>query len=108
MSAPLLNEIEDLRAMITAAVDRHPVGRERTAELKACQWRLRSASGLYVQSCASVFDLMNPPKLGPVATAAVFDGRDNEDAKHRYFQATMKVLLGVEIVPQVTGRREAI
>jgi hypothetical protein len=96
-----VNALSELKTMIAAAIARNPAGRARLAELKAIQWRLVDAVGNYVQPCGGMADLMNPPRFGPLDTAAVFDGRDNEDQKLRYFTATTGRVLSVEILPQI-------
>jgi hypothetical protein len=78
-----------------------PDVKARKAAFRACRWVLVAESGDYVQEARSA---TAPHALGPLATALVFDGWDNEVLKVRYFQSVMSLELDAEMLPQ-TGRK---
>lgn len=86
--------------MITGTVQAYPDNRGLMKALKAIQWRLRSADGRYVCEAATI---TASPTLGPVEKAMVFDGRDSEEIKLRWYQNALKVELHIDILPQIVN-----
>jgi hypothetical protein len=66
-----------------------PKTKARMAALASVKWFLATEDGqaVGIRGVAS--------KLVPLEEAQVFDGRDNEDAKRRFFEALLKVRLHV-------------
>lgn len=92
------SQLSELREMITGTVRAYPDNKGLMKALKAIQWRLRSADGRYVQLEPGLFT----STLGPVETALVFDGRNNEEIKLRWYEMMLKQPLSIEILPQIT------
>lgn len=82
--------------MIQGTLRAFPNNKARQRALKAIRWRLRGPRGEFVGlhvglTCGFV----------PEGNAIVFDGRDNEQQKLRYYQNALGERLTVEILPQV-------
>jgi hypothetical protein len=86
-------DIDPLGSLIAEAVNTTEPGKARTDALKAIRWQFRGPNGEYVgldggTNCAFV----------PQSNAQVFDGRDNQEAKRRFWQAQMRVTLTIEVI----------
>jgi len=86
-------EAEDLREMIAGVVERG----EGRRGLMACQWRLVDGDGRGV----ALRGASSAPCFCHRDEAIVFDGRDNEALKLRFFSFLLRVPLFVEIIPQI-------
>jgi hypothetical protein len=101
MKTPFVPSLEDVRenaalnTAIQGAIDATGTLRARRKALAAIKWRLRSPEGQYVANGESIFDR---PFLTDAEHAEVFDGRDSEALKVRYFSAVLKVPLTVELI----------
>lgn len=85
-----------LTTAIQGACDATPAfTRARRKALAAVKWRLRSPDGQYAGLDPREFYRCT---LTDAEHASVFDGRDNEVMKCRYFSAVLKVPLTVELV----------
>lgn len=87
-----VNNYTELELRILAAtVGTAPLSKERNAALKKVKWKLREASGLY-----AALDKVNIV-LTDEKNAMVFDGRDNEQIKVKFYNAATGGNFKVEI-----------
>lgn len=91
----ITDSMNTLEKAIEGAMRATPAGtRARKKALASVKWRLRSPSGLY----AGPGDGLLESALVAESDAYVFDGRDNEQLKARYFSAVLKTPMMVELV----------
>lgn len=97
---PVRNPLFELQAMIAGTVAAFPNSKDRRRALMAIQWRLVDADGrsvhLNMRGGDTCFAWCHRDE------GIIFDGRDNETLKIRYFSAMMKTPLFIDIIPQIT------
>lgn len=88
-------DLAELQAMIRGTIDAYHDTKERWKAMKAIQWRLRGPAGQYVGN-KGFWTLAFVPE----ANALIFDGRDNEAIKLRFYESVLGPLT-IEILPQI-------
>jgi hypothetical protein len=89
-------EIEFLHERIEAAcAATKPRTRARNNALAKIRWRLESFEGL----CAGLDDKLGCALVLP-GNAQVFDGRDNEDLKKKFYETVLGVELALVLEPK--------
>jgi hypothetical protein len=88
------SQIEILEERIDDACASTPSGtRARMKALSKIKWRLESFEGL----CGGLDDKFGVALVSP-HNAQVFDGRDNEQMKKRYYEAALGVELAIVLL----------
>ena len=87
--------------MIAGAIERGRKDGSKTylAEFKAIQWRLVDKDGRSV-NLQTVGGVPYQPAWCHADDGIVFDGRDNEDMKLRFYSSAMRVPLFIQVLPQ--------
>ena len=92
-------QVEILQGRIATVCEQTvPQSRARTKALATIKWRLESHEGL----CAGIDDKLGCALVLP-QYAQVFDGRDNEHQKKRFYENALGIDLDIVILDQTAN-----
>jgi hypothetical protein len=104
-SCGMKSQVDVLRERIAEACrTTKPFTKQRNAALAKIKWRLESFEGL----CAGLDDKLCCALVQP-QNAMVFDGRDDEEMKKKWYEINLRVELALVLVDQPeksNGRRK--